>query len=143
VIRPIEHMGVAIALPADQLDELRAIDRDEATVVVVDGAGVVDRAGLLGRFSDAFRGPPSDGPPNWMALADAIWAALNQMDATRVLVVLTHADELAARSMGELLSLVLLFTDLDRQVSTAGSGFRQPARLSLVLLGDGTAFAAD
>ena len=140
MIRPIDHLGVATALPSDQLDALRAVDPDEATVIVVDGAGVVDRDGLMSRFADAFALSPEPGGWIWPALADSIWGALHRMGASRVLVVLTHADELSDRSMNELLTLVLLFADLDRQVSTA-DGSSPAIRLSLVLLGDGLAFS--
>jgi len=139
MIRPIDHLGLATSLPSNQLDALRAIDPDEATVIVVDGAGVVDRDGLMSRFADAFGLSPEPGSWIWPALADSIWGALQRMDASRVLVVLTHADELAARSIDEVLTLVLLFADLDRQVSTA-EGSPRAIRLSLVLLGDSPAF---
>lgn len=140
MIRPIEHLGVATALPSDQLDALRTIDPDVAAVVIVDGAGVADRADLMMRFVDAFALPSGGDAWTWPALADAVWGALHRMGASRVLVVLTHADELAGRSMDELVALVLLFADLDRQVSPE-EGSRRSIGLSLVLLGDGPAFS--
>lgn len=137
-MRPIEHLGVVTALPSEQLEVLRAIGPDEARVVIVDGAGIADGAGLMMRFADGFA-LPNDHVWTWPALADSIWGALQRMDARRVLVVLTDAHELAGRSMDELLGLVLLFAELGREVSTA-DGTRPFIRLSLVLLGDGPAF---
>jgi len=140
MMRPIEHIGVVAVLPSDQLVELTTVASDVAAIIVVDGRGVTSGPDLLARFGVAFDVPQDEGAPSWVALADSLWRALSLIDSNRVLVVLTNADELASRSMSDLISLVLLFTDLANQVATTDRGFARSLQLSLVLLGESPSF---
>ena len=122
---------------ADLEDALAEADVD---VLRLDGSAIDDADSLMARVAVDLDLPEDQRPSTWDGLSDVFWAVLGALDASRAVLVWTHAERLMRGSMHDLVMAVTVLTDLARSVETTATGFPRPLRFSVVLLGDDPAF---
>jgi len=127
------------ALPMSGLDGLLLALDGDVDVLRVDGTTIVDRSTLAAQFASDL-GFSASSTPSWDGLSDSIRSVLVPLTARRAVIVWTHADRLARNSLNDLLTAVIVFSDLARAVSTTATGFPRALRLEVVLLGEGEGF---
>lgn len=139
---PLDEAGFAL------VNCIAAADRDDLASrlaaygfvsITLYGARVHDKESFLGQA--AIDLPCGDlQPHNWDALADVGWNVLYDLQADRVALVWTDAQNMVNGDLQDFLDAVRVLTDVSRSVLQGSGGFPRRTAFLLFLVGEGPQF---